>query len=41
MAFFTRHNATVPILPTDQPTTEKKQTDRYEYVVDRELGVEV
>lgn len=60
MAFFTRHNTTVPILPAEDCRSEystltqdksalsensmsasEKPVNRYEYVVDRELGVEV
>ncbi|XP_014243574.1 protein kibra [Cimex lectularius] len=37
MAFFTRANVSVPLLPND----DDSETQRYEYTVDRALGVEV
>lgn len=37
MAFFTRANITVPVLPSD----EVSESHRFEYTVDRTLGVEV
>lgn len=37
MAFFTRANITVPVLPSD----EVSENQRFEYTVDRTLGVEV
>lgn len=60
MAFFTRTNLNVPVLPPEEPLSEDCNSDsgtlkredsealgeedrveRFEYVVDRELGVEV
>lgn len=35
MAFFTKTNVTVPVLPVDMPE------ERVKYTVDRTLGVEV
>lgn len=39
MAFFTRANVNIPVLPSDEVTDKENQ--RFEYTVDRTLGVEV